>query len=341
MNALTVSTTAEIGSMTDVAPLATVGADIDFRALIASLSQIELSDAGATNASFMPLPTVELVKPEDLESDAGSETQPATDLQVAIAAMDTLPWPVSTAPPAPVSHATDQADMGTELVRAATTKLLPNPGTADAKVATTLPQQPATDAVSESAALIIKTADTGILLDTKIALTEHKHEERLESRGNQVVTELRANFSTVMAEASSSTKIERTVSVPVHDARWPAAVANEVRWCAQAGVQSATLKLVPENLGPIELHVDMQDNKVNVSFSANQLDTRTALEQSIPRLRELLAGSGLTLGQANVQQETRRDSQFAAVTPRVVIDDNLDAEVRMARIAIGLVDEYA
>jgi flagellar hook-length control protein FliK len=359
MSALAVATTVEISNSVDAAQLVPAGATIDFRALIASLSQVELpvAVAAVAPATLLPTPNDDEVIPEKAESDAGN-AQPTTDLQAAIAAMSTLPWPASSALPTPDKHGADRVEAKTDLVSPAATKPSPRPAITDAIAAAAMPQllrkadaltnnqptlqaPPAAEAALEPAALIDSGAAAGMLLDTDAALTEHKHEDRPATRGDQAVAELRANFSVVMSETSNGAKIERTVSVPVHDARWSAAVANEVRWCAQAGVQSATLKLVPDNLGPIELHVDMQDNKVNVSFAANQLDTRTALEQSIPRLRELLAGSGLTLGQANVQQETRRDSQFAAVTPRVAAGDHSDAEVHTARIAIGLIDEYA
>jgi flagellar hook-length control protein FliK len=361
MSALVGATTTDISATIDTTQLVTVGATGDFRALIASLSQLELPVAEAASAlvNLLPLPAADAVLPEKTANSDAGVTQPATDLQAAIAAMSTLPWPVSAALPAPAGNDTDPVEAKTEFAGAASTKLLPDPGTSDSNAATVLSQlirktdlpadnkqaqqpQPVTDAATEPTAQIGKIAGAAMLLDAEAAQADHQQQDRPESHGNQAMAELRASFSAVLSETSISAKVERTVSVPVHDARWPAAMANEVRWCAQAGIQSATLKLVPDNLGPIEMHVDLQDSKVNVNFTANQLDTRNALEQSLPRLRELLAGSGLMLGQANVQQEARRDSQFAGVTPRIAPADSADAaEVRVARIAIGLVDEYA
>jgi flagellar hook-length control protein FliK len=345
------TTPPEVGGATAAAQLITAGAPTDFRALIASLTRVELP---ATETATAELPEA---TDQRLDSDAG-ETQPASDLQVAIAAMSMLPWPGVAAQPMPASNGSELIGAEPELTSAVATKLVPGPVIAGANAAAVLPQlirktdlpadskQPVqplvpTDAAPEQTALLGKITGNEKLRDADAALPERRHEDRSESRGHQAMAELRANFSAVMSETSISAKVERSVSVPVHDARWPAAVANEVRWCARAGIQSATLKLVPENLGPIELHVDLQDNKVNVNFTANQADTRNALEQSLPRLREMLAGSGLTLGQANVQQEARRESQFAAVTPRVGPGDLPATEVRTARIAIGLVDEYA
>jgi flagellar hook-length control protein FliK len=133
----------------------------------------------------------------------------------------------------------------------------------------------------------------------------------------------------------------RTVAVPVHDPHWPQAIAAQVRWCTDSGVQSATLKLVPDNLGPMEVHVDIKDNQVNVNFGASHAETRQALEQSLPRLRELLAGSGLSLGQTSVQQEARRESQNPVSTLRGLVEDSPADGFVPIRVAAGLLDEYA
>ncbi len=39
-------------------------------------------------------------------------------------------------------------------------------------------------------------------------------------------------------------------------------------------------------------------------FGASNPETRNALEQSLPRLREMFAAQGLTLGNANVSRDT-------------------------------------
>jgi flagellar hook-length control protein FliK len=150
-----------------------------------------------------------------------------------------------------------------------------------------------------------------------------------------------ATSFTPISRAALPTPVVRSVEVPVHDPRWPQSIAAEVRWCADNGVQSATLKLTPENLGPLEMRVDIKDNQVNVTMTASHAETRQALEQSLPRLRELLSSSGLQLGQANVQQESRRESQLPVSTLRGMLDEHTDDGFVPIRIATGLVDEYA
>jgi flagellar hook-length control protein FliK len=141
--------------------------------------------------------------------------------------------------------------------------------------------------------------------------------------------------------AARTSDIARTVAVPVHDAHWPEAVAAQVRWALADGVQSATLKLVPEHLGPLEVRIELKDNQINLNFGANQAETRQALEDSLPRLREVLAGAGLALGQASVQQDSRPASHSSGGSRPAVRELGADQPVSSARILLGLVDEYA
>jgi flagellar hook-length control protein FliK len=150
-----------------------------------------------------------------------------------------------------------------------------------------------------------------------------------------------ATSGTLLRMPVVSSSATRTVAVPVHDARWPEAVATQIRWAVADGVQSATLKLVPEHLGPVELHIELKDNQVNVNFGASQADTRQALQEALPRLREVLAGAGITLGQANVQQQSGRASQSATHNPRLQRDDAAESVATHTRMALGLVDLYA
>jgi flagellar hook-length control protein FliK len=135
---------------------------------------------------------------------------------------------------------------------------------------------------------------------------------------------------------------ERTVPVPMHDRHWPQAVAGQVLVLTDQRIDSATLRLSPEHLGPVEVHIDLQGQGVNVSFGAEHAETRSALEQALPQLRAAFAGAGLTLGQATVQQHMRRESQNAqpAAQASGASADHLEVSPAVVR-ALGLVDEYA
>ena len=143
------------------------------------------------------------------------------------------------------------------------------------------------------------------------------------------------------ATTASPNPVERSVAVPVHERHWPQALAAQVLILSNERVQAATLRLSPEHLGPLEVHIDLQDANVNVTFTAAHMETRAALEQAMPQLRAVLAGAGLTLGQATVQQQARRESQSSNAAPRAAGDagEATGALTATAR-ALGMVDEY-
>jgi flagellar hook-length control protein FliK len=134
---------------------------------------------------------------------------------------------------------------------------------------------------------------------------------------------------------------ERTVPVSVHDRHWPQAMAAQVLVLADQKIDSATLRLSPEHLGPVEVHIEVQAQGVNVSFGAQHAETRAALEQALPQLRAAFAGAGLSLGQATVQQQMRRESQNALASMQASGEpaDHLQVSPALIR-SIGLVDEY-
>jgi flagellar hook-length control protein FliK len=72
---------------------------------------------------------------------------------------------------------------------------------------------------------------------------------------------------------------------------------------AARGQQEGSLVLSPEHLGPLEVRISVSQNTAQVWFGAQQAETRAALTDSLPRLRELFSEAGLSLGHAGVSQE--------------------------------------
>jgi len=142
---------------------------------------------------------------------------------------------------------------------------------------------------------------------------------------------------------SSSGGVERSIELPMSDPNWSHALAAQVQVLTAGNIQSATLRLSPEHLGPVEVHIEVQSAQVNVSFSATHAETRSALEQSVPVLRAMFAHSGLTLGQSSVQGETRPGSQSFKTRAQglAAAASEPAAPAATTPSAIGLIDEYA
>jgi len=96
---------------------------------------------------------------------------------------------------------------------------------------------------------------------------------------------------------------------PMQQPGWDQAVGERVVWMARQGVQEARIQLNPREMGPVDARVSIsQDQQASVTFVANNAATREALEAAMPRLREMLQESGLTLAQSEVSQQDRERS---------------------------------
>ncbi|HEV7928709.1 MAG TPA: flagellar hook-length control protein FliK, partial [Nitrosospira sp.] len=116
---------------------------------------------------------------------------------------------------------------------------------------------------------------------------------------------------------------------------------------------SASLTLNPPDLGPLEVVLNISNNQATVSFTAAQPEVRQALEDAVPKLREMLGEAGIQLGEANVsagtpnnQQGRFGDRQQASGGTGDTTDDGENAPVQTVRSQAitggqGLVDTFA
>ena len=95
------------------------------------------------------------------------------------------------------------------------------------------------------------------------------------------------------------------------------------------------------------MKISVHQNAASVWFSAAQPDTRSALEQALPRLRELFSAQGLNLAQAGVSDQSARSTagerQAASASPRTNAARELSATsvTSAVRSHQGLIDTYA
>ena len=94
------------------------------------------------------------------------------------------------------------------------------------------------------------------------------------------------------------------ISVPLKNPDWGDELSNRVSWMVQHDVQTANIKINPPHLGPLEVHVSMSKDHVDVSFNSHHAAVKEALDASMPKLKEMLGSSGLQLGDANVNQHS-------------------------------------
>ncbi|HGK7303410.1 TPA: flagellar hook-length control protein FliK [Stenotrophomonas maltophilia] len=105
---------------------------------------------------------------------------------------------------------------------------------------------------------------------------------------------------------------EPTPTPTLGDDGFDQAVGARLSWLADQKIGHAHIRLNPEDLGPVDVRLQMNGDKVHASFSSPHLDVRHALESSLPRLRELLGEQGFQLAHADVGHQNSGDGSPSA-----------------------------
>ena len=137
------------------------------------------------------------------------------------------------------------------------------------------------------------------------------------------------------------------VDTPIGAPGWREEVGQKVTWLIGRGEQRAELVLTPPHLGRVEVTVTVSNDQANALFVSANPAVRDALEQALPRLREVLADAGIALGQANVNAESSQGKRDGEASPRHPSLAGSDApgvtarETVWVRRTVGLVDTFA
>lgn len=148
------------------------------------------------------------------------------------------------------------------------------------------------------------------------------------------------------AGASGDAPTLSRIDTPVGARGWDAEVGQKVVWMVNRMESRAELSLTPPQLGRVEVSITVSGEQTSATFVAASPAAREALEQALPRLREILAEAGISLGQASVNAESarggREDAPARAATGRGEAQTERTTTVtQWARTGNGLIDTFA
>lgn len=114
--------------------------------------------------------------------------------------------------------------------------------------------------------------------------------------------------SPIAAQAPALPQLQ--LSSPVDSSGFANELGQQVLWLGQQGIQQAKIRLNPQDLGSLDVHLSVSHDRVDVVFSAQHPAAVTAVQQSLPQLDHMLNRHGLSLGHAEVgQQQSRGDDR--------------------------------
>ncbi len=190
------------------------------------------------------------------------------------------------------------------------------------------------------------------------ALPEQQFQSLAANAGDksQLLTPAQQTQSPALATQQSSAA-SQTAALKTAEAQLPtlylqepqaaAQLKDRVMYQVQQKIQSAEIRLAPEELGSVQIKVNLQQDQLSVQFVVQQAQAKEALEQQMPRLRELLQQQGveLTDSQVSQQQQQQQGEKQAKAGSRQLANTELVDEALPQQVTIRssdrMVDYYA
>jgi flagellar hook-length control protein FliK len=153
------------------------------------------------------------------------------------------------------------------------------------------------------------------------------------------------------SDKATSTAPSVSLAQPLYSSSFAPELAARVSLLAANGVQEAQLMLNPADMGPVNVQIVVEGQQAQVSFHAEQADTRQVLESSLPDLAAALRDAGLTLSGGGVfqqqqpqdqgQQGERRNTAGSRADMSAIEGSAPVARANVARETRGVLDLYA
>lgn len=181
------------------------------------------------------------------------------------------------------------------------------PGQAQQKVGAgeTAHDPSAATSATERTAILAGTADAA--KPGRSAIAGGKTEEALAMQSEHAAPRAEA----VQQAPSNPARIAEQpvrIEAPLGSRQWDGEFANRLAWMVGKQEQRADLVLTPPQLGRIEVSLSVHGEQATAIFTSASASVRDAIENALPRLREVLLESGIQLGQAQVGSESPQQS---------------------------------
>lgn len=99
----------------------------------------------------------------------------------------------------------------------------------------------------------------------------------------------------------------QVIAAPMGSKGWSDEFSQKISWMSTQQNQVAELHLNPPELGPLDVMLKISDSQATAVFTSPHSAVRDAIENALPKLRELLADNGIMLGNTTVSDQTPRD----------------------------------
>ena len=146
----------------------------------------------------------------------------------------------------------------------------------------------------------------------------------------------------------------QTITTPLGNNGWADEFSQKISWVSTQQNQVAELHLNPPNLGPLDVVLKISDNQATALFTSPHAAVREAVENALPKLREILADNGIMLGNTTVSDQSPRDrssdgfmNQGSGTAAQLEVSDTMPEPAGLLPAVVpvrrhnGMVDTFA
>lgn len=169
--------------------------------------------------------------------------------------------------------------------------------------------------------------------------------------GGQPSNQSQHSFSQILATKQLDSQMQNQPALSLLEPTAANQLKERVMFQVNQKIQSADIRLAPEDLGSVQIKINLQQEQLSVQFVVQQSAAKEALEQQMPRLKELLQEQGMALtdGQVHQEQQSQQSQQDDRRTAagragsRNTQDDDAEVAAQQVQIAVSdrMVDYYA
>jgi flagellar hook-length control protein FliK len=128
----------------------------------------------------------------------------------------------------------------------------------------------------------------------------------------EMITKL--SSENVQSTAQSVTNAKQATSLQnealsVYRKDFAGALKDKVMVMMNQKLQQIEIRLDPQELGNVNVKINMQNEQAVVNFTVQNQQAKEAFDQNLGRLKEMLAESGVDVGDANVEQQSKQNNE--------------------------------
>lgn len=128
-------------------------------------------------------------------------------------------------------------------------------------------------------------------------------------------------------QASAATEAKTFLQLRFNQQTLAQDLVEKTGWLIEHKLDTAQIQLDPAELGPITVKIHSHQDQVSVSFVVNNQQVRDAMDQTLQRLKELLAEQGVMLAHADVNSQQHNHDGRAQGEGAGQHQDDADADI--------------